>query len=169
MTTRFALEQWIAAPPDAVAGAFVDAGFYAMLGALPNLGAPSVLSRDESGGRVRLRVRYRFTGQLNAAARAVLDPARLTWVDESEHDLAARRVTFRLLPDNYADRLRCHGGYRLEPEGDGTRRRAEGELTVARTPLVGGAVERAIVSGLEAHFAAEVAVVEEWLANPDSL
>ena len=35
---------------------------------------------EASGDEVLLQIRYRFNGQLSAAARAVLDPERLTWV-----------------------------------------------------------------------------------------
>jgi hypothetical protein len=112
-----------------------------------------------------LRVRYRFTGHLAPAARAVIDPERLTWVDESHHDLAARTVRFTLHPDHYGDRFAASGGYRFEPDGadDGaTIRTAWGDVKV-KAPLVGGAVERAIVSGLEEHLRAETAIVERFL------
>ena len=84
---RFQLQQRIAAPVDAVVAAFVDPGFYESFEALPNLGRPELLSREEKGAIVRMRVRYRFTGQLSAAVRAAIDPKKLTWVEEADHDL----------------------------------------------------------------------------------
>ena len=56
-----------------------------------------------------MRIRYRFSGDLSSAATAVLDPEKLTWVEESHHDLAARTVRFELHPDHYADRFSCRG------------------------------------------------------------
>jgi len=51
----------------------------------------------------------------------------------------------------------------LDPTDDGgTRRVIEGDLRV-HFPLVGGKVERAIVSGLRAHASAEARVVQAWL------
>jgi hypothetical protein len=161
---RFAFEQHFASAPDAVAQAFADPELYVALQGLPKLGRPEVVDHTVEGSRVVLRVRYRFTGELSSAARAVIDPERLTWVEEATHDLTNRQVAFTMLPDHYADRFRCRGGYVFEPDGDGTVRRSEGELKV-RAPLVAGAVERAIVSGLQDHLADEVAIVDAFVAG----
>lgn len=162
---RFRLEQRFAADPDAVTRAYAEPALYALLAEAAVLGRPEFLDRSGEADRVEMQVRYRFCGNLSAAARKVVDPARLSWVEVSSHDLAQRRVAFRLVPDNYADRLRSTGSYEFHPDGDGTLRVSEGELTV-RVPLVGGAVERAIVSGLAEHLAGEVPVVERFLAGP---
>jgi hypothetical protein len=134
------------------------------LGELPKLGRPELVERREDGDAVHLQVRYRFTGDISSAARRVIDPAKLSWVEHTTHDLARHRVDFRMAPDHYPDRLRSSGHYSFEADGKGARRVTEGELVV-RVPLVGGAVERAIVSGLREHLAAEVAVVERYLAD----
>jgi hypothetical protein len=161
---RFTLEQRFTAPPDAVAAAFADAGLYAELGELPKLGAPEVLDRSVDGDVVTMAIRYHFAGELSSAARRVLDPAKLTWVEHSTHDLARRRVRYRLDPDHYADRLSSSGEYQFAPDGTGTRRTAEGEVRV-RAVVVGPLVERAIVSGLREHLDDEVAVVERYIAG----
>jgi hypothetical protein len=162
---RFALEQHINGPAGAVARIYTECRFYERLGKLPKLGRPEVLDRREDGPVVHLAVRFRFTGHLSPAVTKVVDPTRLSWVEESVHDLEAHTVTFVMKPDNYADRLRFSGSSRFEAAGDGgTRRAAEGEVAV-RMPLVGRAVEGAIVSGLREHLAGEVAVVEGLLAD----
>lgn len=162
---RFALEQQFNGPVGAVARIYADSRFYERLGTLPKLGRPEVLDRQEEGSVVHLAVRFRFTGSLSPAVTRVVDPARLSWVEESVHDLERHTVTFVMKPDNYADRLRFSGSSRFEPAGDGaTRRVAEGEVAV-RVPLVGKTVEGAIVSGLRQHLAGEVAVVEGLLAE----
>jgi hypothetical protein len=162
---RFALEQQINGPVGAVARIYAGSRFYERLGELPRLGRPEVLDRREDGSVVHLSVRFRFTGDLSPAVTRVVDPARLSWVEESVHDLERHTVTFVMRPDNYADRLRFSGASRFESTGDGgTRRVAEGEVAV-RVPLVGKAVEGAIVSGLREHLAGEVAVVEGLLAD----
>jgi hypothetical protein len=161
---RFSVDQQIAAEPGAVAAAFADAALYAVLGDLPKLGRPDVLERTQEGDVVALRIRYAFSGELNAAARAAIDPAKLTWVEESTHDLAARTVSFRLVPDHYRDRFSCSGSYRFAPSGAGTLRHAEGDLKV-KAMLVGRLVEEAIISGLHEHLADEVPVVERFIAG----
>lgn len=110
-------------------------------------------------------MRYRFRGELNAAARAVLDPAKLSWVEHSTHEVARRHVDYRFAPDHYGDRLRASGSCttRRGPHG-GAIRTVEGALRV-KMPLVGRAVEAAIVSGLRKHLASETAAVERFLAS----
>lgn len=164
---RFVFEQRIAGDPDAVQAVFLEPGFYEDLAQLPRLGAPVLLDQRRDGDVVVQRVRYRFAGELSSAARAVLDPSRLTWVDESVHDLRARTVRFRLLPDHYPDRLTCAGTYRFTAAGPATVRTAEGELRV-RAMFVAGAVERAIVGGLRDHLGEETAVIERWVARAGS-
>lgn len=162
---RFHLEQRFAVPADAVMDAFADPGFYPELAKLPNVGEPAVVSCARDGTVVRMQVRYRFTGDLSAAARRVIDPHRLTWVDHSTIDLAARRAVFDMRADHYADRFRCNGAYTVDDTGSGASQRlVDGELSV-RAPLVGRAVERAILSGLERHLGDEVEVVERWVAS----
>ncbi len=161
---RFQIEQLIAGPVEAVARVYTEPQFYERLGELPKLGRPEVLERREDGPVVHLAVRFWFTGHLSPAVTKVVDPAKLSWVEESVHDLEHLTVMFHMQPDNYADRLRFEGSSRFEADGDdGTRRVAEGDVVV-RVPLVGRAVEGAIVSGLREHLAAEVEVVEELLA-----
>jgi len=162
---RFQLEQMIAGPVDAVARVYTETRFYELLGELPKLGRPEVLDRREDGSVVHLAVRFRFTGNLSPAVTRVVDPDRLSWVEESVHDLERHTVTFHMEPDNYADRLRFDGSSRFEPAGGGrTRRLAEGDVVV-RVPLVGRAVEGAVVSGLREHLAAEVEAVERLVAD----
>jgi hypothetical protein len=166
---RFQIEQRIAGPVEAVARIYTEPSFYELVGELPKLGKPEVLERREDGSLVHLAVRFRFTGNLSPAVTAVVDPAKLTWVEESVHDLDQYAVTFRMNPDHYTDRLRSQGAVHYEPDGEGvTRRLTEGELAV-KVPLllgggkVGGVVEGAIVSGLREHLAAEIEVVERLL------
>ncbi|MDP1821402.1 MAG: DUF2505 family protein [Acidimicrobiales bacterium] len=161
---RFAIEQRLTASPEEVARAFADADLYASFGDLPKLSRPELVDRVEEADLVRLQLRYRFVGDISPAARAILDPAHLTWVEHSDHDLAALTTSFVLRPDHYAGRFTCSGAVRFEAAGDGTVRRGQGDLRV-RAPLVGGAVERALVSGLQEHLTDEVPVVEAFLRS----
>ena len=161
---RFTVEQRFGTDADETARAFTEPDLYAGFAALPKVSVPDVLSCERDGDLVHLRIRYHFAGQLSSAARAVIDPAKLSWVDESMHDLSRRHVRFMLRPDHYGDRFRCAGEYRIEPSGDGCRRRADIEIKVS-APFVGGAVERAIESGLREHLADETEVVEAYLAD----
>jgi hypothetical protein len=60
--------------------------------------------------------------------------------------------------------LTCRGTERFHPLSDGANRRVEAELKV-RWPVVGGLVERAIVSGLKEHLAEEADLLRAWLTR----
>ena len=160
---RFTVEQRFSADADAVACAYADPDLYAAFDRLEKLSPPEVLAHEVDGDVVRLDVRHSFGGELSPAARAVIDPGRLTWVERSTHDLAARTTRFTMVPDHYRDRFRCEGTYRFEPIDERScRRRGEAELSV-KALLVAGAVESAIVSGLKEHLVEEVPLVEGFL------
>jgi Protein of unknown function (DUF2505) len=160
----FTVTQRFTAAADAVARAYASAELYGHLVGLPKLGAPDVLDRRVDDELVHLQVRYRFVGDLSPAVTAVVDPRRLTWVEHSTHDLRARTVRYRLVPDHYADRLQSSGSCSIEPDGDACVRTVVGRLKV-KALVVGGAVERAIVSGLREHLADEIAVVERFASG----
>ena len=152
---RFRIVQDFAADADRVQAAYLDPAFLQSVGALPKLGAPELVGEEREGEVVRRRIRFHFAGDLNSAVRAVVDPAKLSWVEESTTYLQERRTTWRIRPDHYADKLSSHGESRLEPvEEAASRRTTTGEVKV-KVFLVGGKVEAAIVSGMEEHAALE--------------
>lgn len=164
---RFRVEQRFPVPLDTVEAALVDPGFLDRLGLLPALGAPELLSQEVDGHVVRQRVRYHFTGDLSPAVTAVVDPARLTWVEDTTFDRGHHRGEHRIVPDHYASRLQSSYTTRLQPDGaagDATLRSTEGEVRV-RFPLVGAKVEKAIVGGLTDHAGLETEVLLQWLAE----
>lgn len=160
----FLVEQTYGAAPDLVARAYTDPALYEAIGEVSRLGRPEVLDRRTDGDVVTLQVRYRFTGELAPAARAVLDADKLTWVEHSTHDLAEHHVRYRLAPDHYADRFTARGECRLAPADGGSVRTVTGVVAV-KALVVGGAVERAIVSGLSDHLADEAGAVDRFLAE----
>ncbi len=161
---RFSVDSTFPGTIEEVLDVLLDPRLLEGLGDLPKVSAPEVLEHEVDSDRAVQRVRYRFTGDLSSAVTRVLDPRKLTWVDETTYDLAARSASFRIVPDHYANRLRASGTYRFEEVADGCRRRAAGDLVVSY-PIVGRAVERAILSGLEEHLEAEVDVVTRLLAE----
>ncbi len=161
---RFSVEQRFAAPLEAVEAALLEPAFLARLALLPKLGEPQLLASEVDGPIVRQQVRYRFAGELSPAVTAVVDPKRLTWVEHTTFDRGSHRGEHRIVPDHYGDRLRCSYTTQLGGDGPFTSRVTEGDLRV-RFPLVGGRVERAIVSGLVEHAELEAEVLGRWLAE----
>lgn len=160
---RFALRHHLDVTPAEASRAYADPELYAGFAGLPRAGRPEVVGHETGvDGLVRLSIRWAFTAELSAAARAVIDPDRLTWVQESVHDVDACSVTYRMVPDHHPDRFSSAGTYRFVAADGGCERRSEGEVKV-KAPLVGRAVEGAIVDGLREQLAAEVALVERFI------
>jgi hypothetical protein len=159
---EFEIAQSVAAGRKAVVGAIIDPLLYESIGATKGLAPPAVLERRDDGDFVRLRIRYGFDGKLSGAARAVLDPAKMTWVVELKVDPAKYRAKYRMLPDHYPDRIECRGSYRFDEEDDGTEQIMKGDLVV-HAPLVAAVVERSIVSGLRDHVAEQANAIERFL------
>jgi hypothetical protein len=156
---RFATEQRYPADLATVLALFTDPALYPTLSGLPKIGTPEVVEHQVDAHHVHLRLQQRFTGDLPAAAMAVIDPAKLTWIEQIDFDLERATATSRLLPDHYADRLTCSGRYTFVADGPQTTlRRLDGDLKV-RMRFVGGKVEGALVSGLQEHAAAEQALI----------
>jgi hypothetical protein len=164
---NFEIEQRVPASPTAVGEALVDERFIAATVDLPKVGGADLLDQQRDGTTVHQRIRYRFTGELSSAVTRVVDRDRLTWVDESDHDLAAHRSQHTIVPDNYRDRLQASYSVILEPDGDGKTRRVVSGTVKVRMPLVGGRVEQAIVSGLEEYATAEAQLLARWLSQGD--
>lgn len=161
---RFQLDQALPGSIDEVLAAFTDPGYLQSLGQLGKVGAPEVLDQTREGDVVRQQVRYRFTGDLSPAVTSVIDREKFVWIDEHTFDLAAASASFRIVPEHYAERLRCGGTERFHRIAEGTNRHVEAELIV-KWPIVGGLVERAIVSGLKEHLAEEAMLIERWLTR----
>jgi len=163
---RFHMVQPITAPRDAVVAAVADPRLYESMDGMPSLGPPSVIECKQDGDLTRLRIRYSFNGRLSSAARAVLDPAKMTWVVNLDVDRMRYQAQFRMLPDHYADRIRCSGFYRFEATSDTTEQVMDGELAV-QALLVAGAIERAILSGFKEHMVEMAKAVERLAEEPD--
>ena len=163
---RFELTQRYTSTAAEVDRAYARPELYPTLVGLPKLGRIQVLAHDatEDGPARRLRVQFHFTGDLPAAVTAVVDPDRLSWVQETEHDHSGGRAQFRLVPDHYPDRLRCSGRFVVADTASGSTRIVTGELKV-QALLVAGRVEQAIVSGLQEYLMAEAPVVDRWISE----
>lgn len=150
----FTIEQQLRGTPTAVLDELLSEEFLAVRAGLPKLSGAEVLELTRDDTTARVRVRMRFTARLAPAVTAVVDPDKLTWVDDAAYVLATRVASHEIQPDHYADRLSCTYEEALHDAGSGTRRTLTGSLKV-RALLVGGRVEGAIVSGLREYAAAE--------------
>jgi hypothetical protein len=160
----FELVEQLHGPLDQVEPVFVDPEFIAQSGTLPKLGSPVLLDQQQEGDKLHQRVRYRFVGELSPVVTRVIDPARLTWVENTTLDHSTHRTSWQILPDNYANLLSASAEITLVPiSADSTERRVKGAVRV-RVPLVGRKAEAAIISGLREHAALEADLVNRWMA-----
>ncbi len=133
-----------------------DPGFIEVMAQLPKLGRPQIVSWDDQGDTLHTQVRYAFVGELSSAVRRVIDPARLTWIQDQTTDRRSHQAASSpSCPDHYPGLLRCGGTFSLTHDrSGGSVRLARGRIQVSM-PIVGPKVERAIVSGLEEHAETE--------------
>lgn len=161
---KFAVREAVAVPPDRAMGAYGSPAFYEGRPARDDIVVREVLRHEDAGDRVLLEVRFAFTGSLSSAVRAVVDPAKMSWITRTEILLAEARSSWVVLPDHYPDRLSARGTYRFEQGDDGpgsTDVEVEGDLKI-RVPIVGRSVERVIVADLRAYISDEVAGIPDW-------
>jgi hypothetical protein len=143
--------------------AYADPDLVGSVGAVAPLSAGELLEHRRELDRVTVRARYAYRGDLPPGATAVVEPARLTWVQVTELDLVQRRALVVLQPDHYADRLRARAVERFEATTlGGTTRVVEGDLAV-KLLVAGRAVERALISGLQTWLDNETRVVDRWI------
>lgn len=161
---QFTIEQALSGSPRAVEDVLLDPAFVTARAALPKLSDPELLEWTRDGDHAHQRIRFRFTEHISGAVAAVVDPERLTWVDDATFDLAAHIAEHRIVPDHYADRLASSYRATITADGAISRRVLTGSVKV-RMPLVGGKVERVIVSGLTEYAEAEATLINEWLAR----
>ena len=158
---KFHIRHAVDVSPAQAIAAYGSPAFYQ--GRLPrdDIEVLGVVRHEDTGERVLMEVRFKFTGNLGAPVRAFVDPARMSWVTRTELWPAALRSEWVVLPDHYPDRLTASGAYRFEPGEagpDSTVVVVEGELKV-HVPIVGRTAERVIVSDLGAYLEDEVASI----------
>jgi hypothetical protein len=159
------LDQPIAASADDAQSAFLDPDFYQSLGELPDISAPEVRSFSAGPETARIELGYRFVGELNGPAKMILDPEKLTWSQVTEVDLATRRSTVRMVPDNYGGLLSFQGWYELHDVGEHQcSQHFEADLR-AHIPLLGPLAERAIAGSIRQNLADTAHLIERFVAT----
>jgi hypothetical protein len=164
---KFAIGQSVDVAPDVAVAAYGNPAFYEGRPPRDNISVTEVVSHNDTGSQVLIEVRFKFSGSVNSAVRAVVDPSKMSWITRTTIQPSEHRTTFDVLSDNYPDRLSCHGTFHFTDGAagpDSSVINVEGELKV-HVPIVGRTVERVIVSGLRNYLAAEVAGLPDFSAR----
>jgi hypothetical protein len=161
---KFSIGQNVAVAPDVAVAAYGNPNFYEGRPASGDISLVEVVGHQQDGLLDRIEVRYKFTGSVSSAVRAIVDPEKLSWVTRTEIDREGHRSSFTVAPDSYPDRLECHGTFRFDEGAEGpdsTVITIEGDLKV-RVLLVSRTVEQMIVNGLRTYLTAEVAMLPDF-------
>jgi hypothetical protein len=100
---KFSVEQKYDRAAAEVIACYCDADSYAHWPTGGHLSSPEVLSVVHSQPTVTVSLRYRFVASLPSAALAIIDPDKLTWVEESIYDL--NRLSFHDPPHSRSLRV----------------------------------------------------------------
>jgi Protein of unknown function (DUF2505) len=125
---------------------------------------------DRNAGRIVRHVCYepaREPGQADPVHGWVdqaYGSSAASFVEELDYDVAARRGSWRTVPNKWAERVRNTGTIEFFAAGSATRRRVEGDVKVSAFGL-GRIVERIIVAEIEKSYAATTAFTRAWLAK----
>ena len=163
---KFSIGQNVAVAPDTAVAAYANPAFYENRAPSGDISLVEVVRHEDTGTQARIEVRSQFTGSVSSAVRAVIDPAKMSWVTRTDIDKAQRRTTFTVLPDYYPDRLDCSGGFTFAQGSagpDSTVITIEGDLLV-HVFLVGRTVEQIIVTGLRNYLEAEISTLPGFTA-----
>jgi Protein of unknown function (DUF2505) len=160
---RFQVEHRFNGSPSEVAALLTDPRFYETL-VLPDVSEPEVLESSADAQRSILRIRYQFTGDLDAMGRRLLPKERLAWIQQVsvEHSNDSGDLRFNAEAD--PKRLHGSGHFDLRSDDGGCVRRLAGELVVA-VPLIGSRAERKIVPGVLRRLDIEAQAINDALAR----
>jgi Protein of unknown function (DUF2505) len=163
---KFSIGQNVAVAPDVAVAAYADPAFYENRPPSGDITLVEVVSHEDKGDQARIDVRYQFTGNVSSAVRAVIDPAKMSWITRTDIDKAQRRTAFTILPDHYPDRLDCSGTFTF---AEGSSNPETTVITVAgdlkvHVFLVAKSVEQLIVSGLRTYLEAEISTLPDFTA-----
>ena len=133
LRVKFSIGQNVAVTPDAAVAAYGNPAFYEGRASSGDISLVELVHHEDTGTQARIEVRYQFTGSVSSAVRAVIDPAKMSWVTRTDIDKAQRRTSLhrpaRLLPRPPRVQRHVHlrrGGVRPERHGGHHRRRPQG-------------------------------------------
>jgi len=157
---KISIEQAVPVPPARVMALYATPAFYENRPTRDDIAVREVVRHEDTGTEAVVEVRFAFTGSVSGAVRAVVDPARLSWVTRMVVIPGEARATWHVVPDHYGDRLTASGTYRFSPgppsaPDTSTVVRVEGDLRI-HVPIVGRSVERTLVTDLHRYIEDEV-------------
>ena len=147
-------------------GRFVDIYFSpdynAAVAPLANLSRRELISeRAIDGGRVERRIRMVPSIKLPRAVTRLLRGAAVEYTEVNTYDPATQQAHYRI-ESQAGERIKVWGVISFIADGDGCRRRIEGDIVV-RVPGLGRWVEKLIADELEQRYARMQTFTQRYL------
>jgi hypothetical protein len=123
-------------------------------------------STSESGGVETREVHVQLQDQLPPVIARVVGEG-LGYLLREQMDAIALRMTWSVIPDKFADRIRSSGDYRLVDSPAGCRRIVRGKVE-ADLPLIGNKIEKLIASELQSSYDRGAELAISWIRERGS-
>lgn len=125
-----------------------------------------LVSRDDSGGRIRRVVRVAPERELPGAVAKLLGTTRLEYTETIDYTWGSGRGTWSTQMAVMTDKVDSRGTFGFVASGTAVTRIIEGDVTV-RVPLIGGTIEKAVVSEVCTGYDKAAEFTRQWLLkNP---
>jgi hypothetical protein len=163
---RLFVESVLPVPPARAWALFESAEFRSRLDARANLRTEVLSTREETtpdGRTIEVR-RMKFTSgnELPGVVAKLLGTRHLTYEQENRLDAASSRLDWVVKLPVMSDRVRVAGSTVIHPHPEGCRRVLDGVCEV-KVALVGGQIEKAVVSEFERSMGRAVELVRELI------
>ena len=161
----FVLSQNYPLVPQEVLAAMLNPALDAFLvQRIPDLQERTEVSRVTRGDLVERKTRVvPQASKIPEVARGVIKHDMVGWVEEARFNLAQRVVTVDILPNSYRDVFRFKGTVRVDPSGDGSVRKVEGQLDI-KIFIVGRYAEDYLIEEIRRNMQAEGDALAAFMA-----
>lgn len=121
-----------------------------------------LLSDDTTDTFRTLKQRFHSNVELPGPVRGVLGMDRLTWDQETRVDQATNKLSWKVTPPIYKDRVRAEGTMTVRATPDGCERVIEGDIDVP-VPIFGKKIEQGVVDNLHKNEEITAVLRTRWL------
>ena len=124
----------------------------------------TLISRDESNGRVKRVVKVAPDRQIPAPAAKILGASKIEYTETIEHTFGAGKAVWSTVSSIMTDKVDSRGTVAFAASGSDVVRTVEGDVTVKIT-FVGGTVERFIIDDIEKSYEKASEFTRNWIAS----
>ena len=110
------------------------------------------------------RIRFTPERELPRAVAKLIGNSKLVYDQESRLDRGAGILEWRVIPQVLADKVTAQGTMRIVPAPGGCERIVTGEVSV-RVPMLGGRIEKTILSNVTDSYDRAAEVIAELVAE----